>query len=223
MAVISSLSLASSFLSGSTRCRICARDISDNRSLSTSFCATHDRQASSYEAILGWWCCELQHKFELVRRERWIAEGNPLPSLGETATASQDVLWQRANLLGLQCETSLVEMAVDLRSGLQKPDWITNIEELKYYMGERFGYIHCAFKITLENNCVYVFDPTGIQFGPEWAVLTLWEEYVLDRQETLTLSEQVDLQRQAKDMLDLVVRPLGQNADWRLQGYQGTY
>ncbi|KAI4615807.1 hypothetical protein J4E80_006225 [Alternaria sp. BMP 0032] len=222
MAIVSNLSPTSTFLFSGTRCRTCAQVIPDDR---TGFCAAHDERASSCEAILGRWCCELQQKLEHKQRGRWVAQGKPLPSLGGEATASEDALWQRANLLALWCEMSLVELEADLEFGLQKHDWIANIEELKYDMGEQVGHLlHCAFKITLENKKTFVFDPTGIQFGAEWAVLTPWDEYVLDRETELTIQDQVRLQRQTGEMLHQVVRPLGRNADWQiLEKWQGQY
>jgi hypothetical protein len=163
----------------------------------------------SYEARLGQWCCKVQDEFEKTREKRWIDEGKPLPSLGGTTTASHNFLWRKAILLTEQCEMSLVELECTMEFMLQSAHFISNVEEFKYFMGKDFyNYVHCAFRITLINEQVFVFDPTGIQFGPDWAVLTTWEEYeaefgVLD---------------------ELVVRPLGRNADHMVkQDWKGDY
>jgi hypothetical protein len=197
-----------SFYAGA-RCRTCAQVLSVGDNFPERFCAAHDKQVRSYEARLGQSCCKAQDEFEKTREKRWIDEGKPLPSLGGATTASYNILWQKAILLTEQCETSLVELESVMEFMLQSTHFISNVEEFKYSMGKDFyNYVHCAFIITMVNKQVFVFDPTGIQFGPDWAVLTTWEEYeaefgVLD---------------------ELVVRPLGRNADYMVkQDWKGDY
>ena len=48
---------------------------------------------------------------------------------------------------------------------------IAEVLEMKFDTGPYYRYVHCAWKITSVDGQCFVFDPTGIQFGINWALL----------------------------------------------------
>ena len=36
---------------------------------------------------------------------------------------------------------------------------------------------HCSLAVRLVDHSWWVFDPTGVQFGPDWPVLSPYDEY----------------------------------------------
>ena len=47
---------------------------------------------------------------------------------------------------------------------------------MRFWTGPRIHIWHCAWAI-ITTSGTYVFDPTGVQFGPDWALVSRWEEY----------------------------------------------
>jgi hypothetical protein len=54
---------------------------------------------------------------------------------------------------------------------------ISNVLEMKFNTPPYYGYRHCVYLIELESSARYIFDPTGIQFGPQWPLLCVYDEY----------------------------------------------
>lgn len=47
---------------------------------------------------------------------------------------------------------------------------------MRFPTHDKFRFSHCAFVIDTTNN-TYVFDPTGVQFGPDWALVSHFHVY----------------------------------------------
>jgi hypothetical protein len=89
-----------------------------------------------------------------------------------------------------------------------QPPPVTEVYELKFLPDDYFWYRHCVFVTILESGAVYVFDPTGVQFGPTWPVLSKWADYRRDRFGPNAQAE---------------VRYLGRNAEWQASGWRAVY
>lgn len=98
----------------------------------------------------------------------------------------------------------------DLEAGHRPLIWY--ICEFKYNTGEWFEYLHCAFLIVLNSFCAYVFDPTGVQFGPDWPLLSSYDEYKAKR---FAKHEVQEIERN--------FRPLGRNLAWWDGGCIGRF
>jgi hypothetical protein len=55
---------------------------------------------------------------------------------------------------------------------------IKGIQEMRIIPSEYYKYKHCSFIVELKNGTEYVFDPTGVQFGPEWSLLSPYDNYM---------------------------------------------
>ena len=60
-----------------------------------------------------------------------------------------------------------------------------------------YSFRHCSFHVELQDGTKWVFDPTGVQFGPEWPLLSSFDDY---------------LRRRSLSNLYYQVQPLGHNA-----------
>jgi hypothetical protein len=54
---------------------------------------------------------------------------------------------------------------------------VRKAEEIQFATYPYYEWAHCTFRITLVSGEQYAFDPTGVQFGPLWALLSPWTEY----------------------------------------------
>jgi hypothetical protein len=54
---------------------------------------------------------------------------------------------------------------------------IKQISEAKFLTAKYYNYQHCVHVVLLASGRVYVVDPTGIQFGPEWPLVCDLYEY----------------------------------------------
>ena len=54
---------------------------------------------------------------------------------------------------------------------------IAHVNEIKFTPIEYYGYRHCAFLVLLASGAEYIFDPTGVQFGPQWPLICPRREY----------------------------------------------
>jgi hypothetical protein len=54
---------------------------------------------------------------------------------------------------------------------------VRNISEVKFFPEDYYWYRHCVFEIELQSGVSYIFDLTGVQFGPEWPLLSLRHVY----------------------------------------------
>lgn len=55
------------------------------------------------------------------------------------------------------------------------------VEEVEFGTGNYFWYDHNAFRVTMSSGERWVFDPTGVQFGPDWPLFARWEGYIAQR------------------------------------------
>lgn len=63
---------------------------------------------------------------------------------------------------------------------------ILEIMELRIHTKAYYHYLHCAFAVRFLRDGWWVFDPTGVQFGPDWPLLSPLVEY-LDRSRSGTV------------------------------------
>jgi hypothetical protein len=52
------------------------------------------------------------------------------------------------------------------------------VMEMTFNPPAYYHYEHCCFLVVLKNGIKWVFDPTGVQFGPEWPLLSPYDDYV---------------------------------------------
>ena len=156
------------------RCRVCAKQVSGNCFDPEDLCQAHGHEANNFEAQLGALCVQLQDELLLQLEIDEFSDGEILaPQAPINATVN--ALYRRATILEKQCEISLVRLLPDMEmvEGLSE---IAQVEEMKFRTGAYYNYIHCAWKITLVDGQCFVFDPTGIQFGADWALLIPWDK-----------------------------------------------
>ncbi|KAF2996208.1 hypothetical protein E8E13_001935 [Curvularia kusanoi] len=116
----------------------------------------------------------------------WLLLKHDLPEPRAEFNIQQSHWWNFINLfedacelgrqwLGRRFELMFEESSLPTLCG----DIIDNVEEIRFktplYYNE--GIAHCAFLITLDDGSEWVYDPTGVQFGPQWPLLAPFEDY----------------------------------------------
>ncbi|KAJ4364030.1 hypothetical protein N0V83_009485 [Neocucurbitaria cava] len=80
------------------------------------------------------------------------------------------------------CEISHVVLAESLRAVEQGRSYkgcrvnVRGIFKLRFTTIRKYNDLHCAFLVIFHAGGLYVFDPTGIQFGPDWPLLSPFRE-----------------------------------------------
>jgi hypothetical protein len=62
---------------------------------------------------------------------------------------------------------------------------VLEVREFKFETTLYHVYMHCAFAIKLDDNSWWVFDPTGVQFGPDWPLLSPLDYYLRHAESSL--------------------------------------
>lgn len=62
---------------------------------------------------------------------------------------------------------------------------IVAVCEMKIVPPLYWNYVHCAFAVLLVGDGWWVFDPTGVQFGPDWPLLSRFNDYVARTRSTI--------------------------------------
>ena len=161
------------------RCRVCARKIPGNPFDLEEFCSVHGPEATDFEAFLGRKCVRYQETL-MSRLDRYGWSEKDGLQREAPAQASVNELFRRSMLSRGKCELGLVIILREMKLLERSPD-IAEILEMKFYTGPHYRYVHCAWKITSVDGQCFVFDPTGIQFGINWALLAPWYTYRWDR------------------------------------------
>ncbi|KAF1952948.1 hypothetical protein CC80DRAFT_169239 [Byssothecium circinans] len=161
-----------------TRCRVCSRVWTTQSSAPNNYCREHDEYNQSVEALMGRVCVALQDSFaELpqVCRLMTARRGDLTPH----RRLSQDERWLWDRVLGFRalCQTSQMVLH-DVLGSLFSQDVfdISEIKEITFSPGQDLSN-HSVFLLRRRNQVVFIFDPTGVQFGPDWPVLCRFDEY----------------------------------------------
>ncbi|CBX91320.1 hypothetical protein IAQ61_010683, partial [Plenodomus lingam] len=156
-------------------CRVCGssrRPLRPVQDPTWAFCEQHNplpeklqSSQDDWEAALGGFLVWLTDRF--IRD--WI--GYPEP------TAEGSSFWaDLSQICDQQCEHSLVWMSGCLEALVdfdrRTAGRIREILELKFWTGPYYKFRHCAFIIMTDDEHHLVFDPTGIQFGLDWPLLS---------------------------------------------------
>ncbi|KAF7450636.1 hypothetical protein TUN199_11606, partial [Pyrenophora tritici-repentis] len=96
--------------------------------------------------------------------ERW-------PHAKEKLTVKK--LARRTTITREKCEVALI-LLLDRIKRLAKQPEIFTIAEVKFW-SEQHRVTHCAWLIASQDRQGFFFDPTGVQFGADWGLLTPWE------------------------------------------------
>ncbi|KAI2480570.1 hypothetical protein Ptr902_07595 [Pyrenophora tritici-repentis] len=99
--------------------------------------------------------------------ERW-------PHAKEKLTVKK--LARRTTITREKCEVALI-LLLDRIKRLAKQPEIFTIAKVKFW-SEQHRVTHCAWLIASQDRQGFFFDPTGVQFGADWGLLTPWETYV---------------------------------------------
>lgn len=75
------------------------------------------------------------------------------------------------------CACSMLKLKM-LTKYTDKGGFISHIMEMKFHPPAYYKYSHCCFLLVLKNGTEWVFDPTGVQFGPEWPLLSPYDDYM---------------------------------------------
>jgi hypothetical protein len=195
------------------RCRVCATiylwyDGYEWCSRSC-FCAWRIHSSSGLSA-LAVACCRLQDIFKSFCED----DENPLPAL-LGLTPPERWWWEMVNVFRHQCGNSLLLLA-PLWQKMLEQGWcsseylqlisikdkmrllinsqahggpIISIWEMKIAPAMYWFYEHCAFAIHIVDDGWWVFDPTGVQFGPDWPLLSPLCDYI-ERTKSYSLRRQ---------------------------------
>lgn len=192
-------------ISAGPRCRICGRlhhHPSSGILCGGYACATYKTGDARFSA-LAWNFCQFQDHFKIWCEQHLNRTWIPVTGLGGTGAW----WWETTNVFFSQSEGSLVHIGPWLTSMLAQ-GWshgtstssqstlITNeflarggpiveIREFKFQTTVYYVYLHCAFAIKLADNSWWVFDPTGVQFGPDWPLLSPLDDYLRHAESSL--------------------------------------
>ncbi|KAF9690631.1 hypothetical protein EKO04_011409 [Ascochyta lentis] len=167
------------------RCRVCAVLWDGNNKYlgcGGSFCPAHTPDETLFSRFVQV-CCALQdslkERCKQIPRAHNVQPWAPLHGM----TASELWWWEMVNVFQLQCEISLAWLSTDWETILQG-GWcnslggpIIEIREMKIAPPTYWNFTHCVFAIHLVIHGWWVFDPTGVQFGPDWPLLSPYDEY----------------------------------------------
>ncbi len=192
-------------VSAEPRCRSCAKVFCwDSRMLTIgdlcghTTCVQYSTIDPAFPSLVSL-CRRLQADFKSYCEER-----QPVKTWSQgDMPASQYWWWDMVNIFQQQCHMSLVEIAPRLEALLEQ-NWssgkcasylhktsgivlttttdkggpIRQIWEIKIVPTKYYYYQHCAFAVELAHDGWWVFDPTGVQFGPVWALLSPLDIYI---------------------------------------------
>ncbi|KAH9862865.1 hypothetical protein J1614_010958 [Plenodomus biglobosus] len=168
-----------------------------------ALCEEHGLPATTWQASLG---------------RRLVGLLDDFVNLGGRPQSDETVtrFWRLLSLACHEmCELSLCEMAEELQQlwnfDKRNDRRIKSIREFKFWTGYDYVYVHCAFAIFCYDGTELVFDPTGIQFGPDWPLLSPLFEYQQKR---------FGAEPRRPDIKDGV---LGRNKEWIKGGCKGRY
>lgn len=130
----------------------------------------------------------------------WCEEqfGGDIPELDPSVALEpeQAKRLRRCQVLARRCKLSQIQLHGRLKQLLLDIDDspVESISEVSFQThGLPIGkWAHCIFRIRLKNGSQYAFDPTGIQFGPRWALIQDWDRYSrakIDAREDVDVSE----------------------------------
>ncbi|KAJ4350843.1 hypothetical protein N0V95_004396 [Ascochyta clinopodiicola] len=185
------------------RCRVCAVLYDGNNKQpgwGGSFCAAHTPDGTWFSEFIQA-CCLMQ---DCLKQYCWQVPMPPTvrpwaPLFG--MTASELWWWEVVNVFQLKCEISLVKLSTDWEA-LLKQGWcstlggpIIEIREIKIAPPAYWHFAHCVFAIHLVSDGWWVFDPTGVQFGPDWPLLLPLGDFLTRTRSTHECRQQVTRSR----------------------------
>ncbi|KAF3036135.1 hypothetical protein E8E11_004643 [Didymella keratinophila] len=142
-------------------------------------------------AALVWNLCQFQDHFKIWCKQNPNRTLVPVTGLG----GAGPWWWEMTNFFFSQCERSLALIDLWLTSKLRN-GWdrvlggpIAKIQEFKFKTTLYYWYLHCAFAIKLVDNSGWVFAPTGVQFGPEWPLLSPLDYYLRHAESSLPFGD----------------------------------
>ncbi|KAF1930427.1 uncharacterized protein M421DRAFT_3496 [Didymella exigua CBS 183.55] len=171
------------------RCRVCAHihQFLGGTLCGGHFCIAYRPDDAEFSFLIHVLCC-LQDRYKLWCQQNLNRAWAPVSSLG----GAEAWWWEMVNVFYSQCERSLSNVGPWLLSLQWQQDWgsarggpILEIREFKFATTLYHEFQHCAFAIKLSDNSWWVFDPTGIQFGPDWPLLSPLNHYCLRAESSL--------------------------------------
>ncbi|KAH6639214.1 hypothetical protein C7974DRAFT_410197 [Boeremia exigua] len=179
-------------LRSGNRCRVCCTTITSHALRVGGYCGgiSCTNYAGADEDFRQFlvWCCLLQDFFKW-----WCKQRVPTRSWQpqNDLSAHNAWWWEMINVFHKQCEWSLARLAPHLQTFLAGGNrGITRIREIKFDSGPYYRYRHCAFEIHFASHGCWIYDPTGVQFGPDWPLLSPRHIYFACRPERRLLSSE---------------------------------
>ncbi|KZM25755.1 hypothetical protein ST47_g3046 [Ascochyta rabiei] len=168
------------------RCRVCAVLYDGNNKQlgwGGSFCTAHMPDETWFSDFIQA-CCRMQDGLKQFCKQipppSTVRPWAPLFGM----TASELWWWEMLNVFQLKCEISLVKLSAWWETLLEE-GWcstlggpIVEILEIKIAPPAYWHFSHCAFAIHLVSDGWWVFDPTGVQFGPDWPLLSPLDHFL---------------------------------------------
>lgn len=186
-------------MNAGARCRTCGVIYSTDRNAPLGFCPAHDN-SDTVEAELGHFAVDLMNASVARCKTHRRASGRTLTPF-PAATPSETRWWKMVEVLHCMCEHSLRSMAPILKGAMEgifrtsessvipakccpnltiedaRPA-ITFVAQWKFYPHQHYWYKHCVFAIGPASGHLFVFDPTGVQFGPHWPLISPFRQYM---------------------------------------------
>jgi hypothetical protein len=164
-----------------------------------TLCGDHVVQDQAPFSVLLKAAVQIQRAFLHSQRRRRIKKGLRFPVISSFSAAAtrrlQDCIVAKKQcersiyfnfdrvyknmLLGKNKETPLLAI-LSSNASLDPKCPVVKVEEVKYLTYPRENGLiwwHCVFRLTPRDGTFYAFDPTGIQFGPEWPLIQEWWQY----------------------------------------------
>ncbi|KAJ4299971.1 hypothetical protein N0V90_005219 [Kalmusia sp. IMI 367209] len=168
--------------SSGPRCKICHQDklILGRNPGEDGFCPACNIEGPGLQADLFDKCLwVIEEWYPKIAREReWWKQY-------KSAKTESDRRVLMGGIVESMCAVSLVDLNqqmkllfVELSSRPSRP--LVTIQELRFATSPFWNSEHYVFVITTPK-ASYVFDPTGIQFGPDWPLVQEYEKYREDR------------------------------------------
>ncbi|CAO2649804.1 Nn.00g010960.m01.CDS01 [Neocucurbitaria sp. VM-36] len=171
------------------RCRVCTGPHGPDTLPDVRFCELHCRQNNSEGARLGRLAVRLQDYFGILCEKHRAVRGWTRVEEYEdpTHSAAQRQWWRWVVLFHLMCENShrdLTWILQDWRGGRLFQGYgltVYQIHKVRFATRPGYDYLHCVFVIVLASGAVWVFDPTGVQFGPNWPLISPYYWYLREK------------------------------------------
>lgn len=156
-------------------CEVCGDQISDNCQDLNGRCQDHTPdQLSPVLQRLVPLCLSIRTRYLSKLRE---SQANARSLESGVRTGPTGVRIMECTLFHMKCRLSM-ELGNELWTNLsQHPKQFSQVCEMEYLTRPFYGYRHWVFVITTSEGD-YVFDPTGVQFGPEWPRLRKYDQYM---------------------------------------------